>query len=330
MRHDGPGSAVRQILRRIRSATRCLRETEPYSPPPTLPSDTEPTVKLSLTPTDLDALETRVQILLPNVPAAHASAAIAAGLGFNTDGDLRAALAGTTKRPRVRPINDAAAAAALMRLTGAAPDYGALVTRAAVAAIPGCLEPETHDEGILKALAWEIERVRENDAERDEEGLYCDPYGDVIEAISLDLEHEGRNAFDCHVSLGADYERTIWLTNDVAGAQAILRGDYEALCAIVRDFDGDWITNYDPEDVAGSERGAPDYDGGCLYNNTGVKVWCDRATVTTWPTSGGVERTVVEIGAGTFAEIETIMERHSFGDANRVVEVLRAIGHRPS
>ncbi|MFC5357212.1 hypothetical protein [Azospirillum himalayense] len=107
-------------------------------------------------------------------------------------------------------------------------------------------------------------------------------------------------------------------------------GRYEALCAIVGDFDRDWITNYDPEDVPGSERGAPDYDGGGFYNNTGVEVWRDQVTVTTWPTNGGVERTIVEIDAATFAEIETIMERHSFGDANRVVEVLRAIGHRPS
>lgn len=207
-------------------------------------------MKLFLTPTDLDALEIHVQILLRDVPAAHASAAIAAGLGFNTAGGLRAALTGTTKSPLVRRINDAAATATLMRLTGAAPEYGTLVTRAAVTAIPGCLEPGTHDEGILKALAWEVERVRENDAERDEDGLYCNRFGDVVDAISLDIKHEGENAFDCQVSLGADYERTIWLTDDVAGAQAILRGDYEALCAIVGGFDRNWIGNYQPDDPA--------------------------------------------------------------------------------
>ena len=211
-------------------------------------------MKLSLTPTDLDALETHVQILLPDVPPAHAGEAIAAGLGFNPAGGLRAALAGTTKSPLIRRINDAAADAALMRLTGTAPDYGALVTRAAVTAIPGCLEPETHDEGILKALAWEVEWVRENDAERDEDGLYCDRFGDVVEAISLDIEHEGKNAFDCQVSLGADHERTIWLTDDVAGAQAILRGDYEALCAIVGGFERDWIENYQPDDPATADH----------------------------------------------------------------------------
>ncbi|SMH61432.1 hypothetical protein [Azospirillum agricola] len=283
-------------------------------------------MKLSLTPTDLDALETSVQILLPDVLAAQASAVVAEGLGFDTAGSLRAALNGTTRSPLVCRINDAAAAATLMRLTGAAPEYGTLVTHAAVTAIPGCLEPETHDEGILKALARAVEGVRESDTERDEDGLYYDAFGDVVDAISLDIEHEGKNAFDCQLSLGADHERTIWLTNDVTGAQAILRGDYEALCAIVRDFDEDWITNYDPEDVPGSEHGAPDYDGGCFYNNIGVEVWRDGVTVTTWQTNGGVERTIIEIDVTTFAEIETIMERHSFGDANRVVEVLRAIG----
>lgn len=86
----------------------------------------------------------------------------------------------------------------------------------------------------------------------------------------------------------------------------------------------------DREDVTGTERGVPDCDGGYFYNNTAVEVWRDCATVTTWPTNGGVERTIVEINAATFAEIETIMERHSFGDANPVVEVQRAIGHMPS
>ncbi|NUB25764.1 hypothetical protein GAY30_12805 [Azospirillum brasilense] len=211
-------------------------------------------MKLFLTPTDLDALEIHVQILLRDVPAAHASAAIAAGLGFNTAGGLRAALTGTTKSPLVRRINDAAATATLMRLTGAAPEYGTLVTRAAVTAIPGCLEPETYDEGILKALARAAEGVRESDTERDEDGLYYDAFGDVVDAISLDIEHEGKNAFDCQLSLGADYDRTIWLTDNLTRAQAILRGDYEALCATVGDVEKDWIGNYQPDDPATADH----------------------------------------------------------------------------
>ncbi|WP_137107825.1 hypothetical protein [Azospirillum argentinense] len=204
--------------------------------------------------------------LLPDVPQAVLTDALARGLGWPSTiamtADLKAG-------PALRGMDDAAFGSRLLALSGwKAPAHA--LTQAALTAAADHLYGETHDEGILTAIALESSWQR---------GV-VDPAD--VEALSLDIEHVGANEFVVDISFIADRSMTIW--SDATDGCKVLNGDFGTMWSIATKFDRRQIKYYQaPSLTAGKEPLIQSRRG---YDGRLVSVWPGLAIVQGLRTDG--------------------------------------------
>lgn len=242
----------------------------------------------------------------------HLETALAMSLGWATAEDMRVALQDGVEIER--PFTGKAFAHHVAAITGVTLP-GWTLLQATIVAAPEVLVAETEGEGILVAVALEVDRLRG--------GAWTYDNGEV-HGIALDLEHLGGHEFDCTVSEFADYNRTIWIENDGEEALAFLNGDLAELNHVVDNFDTDWIANYvSPEQQ--NIQGNPSYDSGVYYNGVGVEVWPRAVRYTIIDRNNNVIRKVINIDTTTYRKLSAAMRVHAYGDAQRVVEAKRIV-----
>lgn len=242
----------------------------------------------------------------------HLEMALAMSLGWATAEDMHVVLRDGIEIER--PFKGKAFAHHIAAITGVKlPDWTLL--QAIIVAAPEVLVAETEDEGILVAVALEVDRLRGRKWAYD---------NGEVHGIALDLEHLGGHDFDCTVSEFADYNRTIWIENNAEEALAFLNGDLAELNHVVDNFDTDWIANYvSPEQQ--NIQGDPSYDSGVYYNGVGVEVWPRAVRYTIIDRNNNVIRKVINIDTATYRKLSTAMRVHAYGDAQRVVEAKRIV-----
>ncbi|PGH59435.1 hypothetical protein CRT60_00440 [Azospirillum palustre] len=245
--------------------------------------------------------------LLPDIPAAMLTDAMASGLGWSSQAAM---LSDLKAQHTLRAVDDAAFAHRLLDLTGRMVPSHTLL-QAAVIAAPDHLCGESHPEGILAALALESSWRR---------GV-VDPDG--VEALSLDIEHVSGNDFVVDVCFGVDRDMTVW--SDAVTGRRVLAGDLAAMWDVATRYDRCLIKHYQaPTPKMGDEpliRSRHGYDGRV------VSVWPDVAVVQGLRADGRFVQHERRIDEPTSRALVDAMAEYDGYDPRRTAVALQILDH---
>jgi hypothetical protein len=302
---------------------------------------------ININQTELAEIKKAVRTILPDISSAHASEAIAAGLGFKTNRALHAAFGESAEL--VRPLNESGFAARLADIADVAVADEPL-TAAVVRAALGSFDGQDHDEGILVAVARAIAAERTQMLKAAEKSSYAaaqvaalrgeaefdavdHPIG-VQRAFSLNIEHENGNVFSAEAAFTENYNMTVMIHDgtDDAAVVKLFDGDLAAIRDMLSGYDTDWIANYTAPEDEELISGKPVLDPGIVAFGATAQVWRGAVAISRFDNIGNFkEREVIAIDEAIFERIhETLFSMGQWVGNAHAVQVIVDFARGPT